>query len=183
MVRTVGLERPRTRGLPWHKVLNFYFRSPCKPFPAPDMGTQLAMIVCVRKSVATTATHSDFHVQHVGDWPGKPTLDYCPHSSDHRDRWRALTIALLCRAISSAHRAMRSNHPCNQLHYTGRSSARKVGPNTQQVPDVRVRLHAALPEGIGVVCSSCPVGQQGEDCRAMRAICKPRGSDFEGAMR
>jgi hypothetical protein len=96
---------------------------------------------------------------------------------------RALTIALLRRAISSARRAMRSNYPCNHHHQGRRSCARKVGPNTQQVPDVRVRRRVALAEENWCGVINLPDGQHGEDGPAMRATTNARLVRFQGAMR
>jgi hypothetical protein len=187
MVRTAGLETrgEKGRGGPTRKAFKaLLFLSPWKPIGSSDLVTQSIMLVCVRYSVATTVRLDDFDhsacrrlTLKIGTRLLSRTLPaYCVNG-------RALTIALLCRVVSSARRAMRSNYLCNHQHRTWRSCARKVGPNTQQVPDVRVRLRAAPPEGIWCGAFKLPDGQQGEDGRRMSAIMhKPGWSDFEGAM-
>ncbi|HEX7848789.1 MAG TPA: hypothetical protein VF485_03550 [Sphingomonas sp.] len=87
---------------------------------------------------------------------------------------RALTIELLYRAISSVRRAMRSNYPCNHLHYPRRSSARKVGLNTQKALMLEYGYAPHFPMDFGAACSNCPIGRRGDDGRTMRAIIQAR---------
>jgi hypothetical protein len=152
MVRTAGLEtRTKEGDEVGAKTARFFivFQVAGTPSLLPVWAAQLTMIACVRYSVATTARRVDFDhpacrrlTMKTGTRLSSPTLSAIAVNA------QALTIELLRRAISSARRAMRSNYPCNRQHHTRRSCARKVGPNTQQVPDVRVRLRVAPPEGI-----------------------------------
>ena len=160
------------------------FYSCWKPLRSSDLVTQSAKTVGGRNCSAAIAAQPDFVRSTYRRFTLKAGARLSPPPlSAIMVGGRALTIALLRRAISSARRAMGSNYPCNCRHHARRSSARKVGPNTQQVPDVRVRLRAALAEGSWCGVIKLPVGQHGEDGRAMRAITNARLVRFQGAKR